>query len=64
MAYGFCYTLAAVVLAACGGGSSSQQTPTLWTGTKQLGVSGQGTDATGVAVDSSGKQTVGWTATP
>jgi len=47
-------SLAAVVLAACGGRSSSQQTPTLWTGTKQLGVSGQSTDATRVTVDSSG----------
>jgi len=47
-------SLAAVVRAACGGGNSSSQTPTLWTGTIQLGVSGQSTDATSVAVDSSG----------
>jgi len=47
-------SLAAVVPAAFGVGSASQQTPTLWTGTKQLGVSVQSTDATRVTVDSSG----------
>ena len=50
--------LAAVVLVACGGGgggssSSTVQTPK-WTGTKQLGVSGAWTSATGVVVDRSG----------
>lgn len=47
-----------LLLAGCGGGSSGgggSSAATKWTGTKQLGVSGATTTATGIAVDSNGK---------